>query len=100
LSYSNMGLPTMIPPGIGRVAGVQARHGPGTIRTKLRAKLSPSVYDARMSSAEQPLPSDSGAKAPAPDDTAAFQAYYQGAAAQPDHGLLYRILVGWWRDRS
>lgn len=36
------------------------------------------------------------------DDTAAFKAYY---SAEPDageepHGLLYRLLVGWWRDRA
>jgi hypothetical protein len=36
-----------------------------------------------------------------PDDTAAFQRFYSGdAAAQPQsRGLLYRVLIGWWRDR-
>jgi hypothetical protein len=53
-----------------------------------------------MSSAEQPPPSDTGAKPPAPDDTAAFQAYYRGSVEQPTHGLLYRVFVGWWRDKS
>ncbi len=37
-----------------------------------------------------------------PDDTAAFKAYY---SAEPDpgdeqRGVLYRLLVGWWRDRG
>ncbi len=50
-----------------------------------------------MASAEQTPPTDSGSKPPAPDDTAAFQAYYRGGSSQPAHGLLYRIFVGWWR---
>jgi hypothetical protein len=37
-----------------------------------------------------------------PDDTAAFQRFY--ASGQPDalqqKGLVYRLLVGWWRDRT
>jgi hypothetical protein len=39
---------------------------------------------------------------PAPDDTAAFQRFYAGDAPAPapvDHGLLYRLFIGWWRDR-
>jgi hypothetical protein len=40
-------------------------------------------------------------RTPGPDDTAAFQRFY---AASPDpgpgRGWLYRVLVGWWRDRS
>jgi hypothetical protein len=36
-----------------------------------------------------------------PDDTAAFQRFYTGGSTdQPQsRGLLYRILIGWWRDR-
>ncbi len=40
---------------------------------------------------------------PGPDDTAAFQRFYGGGGSpdpSPDRGLLYRLLVGWWRDRS
>ena len=58
-----------------------------------------------MSSADQPPPSDAGArpsertdKAPAPDDTAAFQRFYR-APVEPAHGVLYRLFIGWWRDR-
>jgi hypothetical protein len=39
--------------------------------------------------------------APSPDDTAAFQRFYSQAPssqAQPRH-VLYRMLIGWWRDR-
>jgi len=81
-----MGLPTLIPPKkFGHAAGAQGR----------------SVYDARMSSAEKPPPSDTDDKLPAPaqDDTAAFQAYYRGAS-EPARGLLYRVFVSWWRDRG
>jgi hypothetical protein len=52
-----------------------------------------------MSSAEQPPPSDTGEQPPAPDDTAAFQAYYRGQS-EPARGLLYRLFIGWWRERS
>ena len=42
-------------------------------------------------------------RTPGPDDTAAFQAFYGGAAANAgrgDRSLLYRLFVGWWRDRD
>ena len=53
-----------------------------------------------MSNAEQQPLSDTQPKPSAPDDTAAFQAYYRAAdQQQPSNGLLYRIFVGWWRDR-
>lgn len=39
-----------------------------------------------------------------PDDTAAFQRFYAdgpGGGQGPDQrGVLYRIFVGWWRDRK
>jgi hypothetical protein len=39
---------------------------------------------------------------PSPDDTAAFQRFYAEAPAQPakrpTRGMLYRVLIGWWRD--
>ena len=37
---------------------------------------------------------------PAPDDTGAFQRFYQGSRAGApgsERGVLYRLLVGWWR---
>jgi hypothetical protein len=35
-----------------------------------------------------------------PDDTAAFQRFYSGSTDQAQsRSLLYRILIGWWRDR-
>lgn len=36
-----------------------------------------------------------------PDDTAAFQRFYGSGPDSPAErrGLLYRLLVGWWRDR-
>jgi hypothetical protein len=39
---------------------------------------------------------------PGPDDTAAFQRFYGGDLVDVgrDRGLLYRLLVGWWRNRS
>ena len=38
---------------------------------------------------------------PGPDDTAAFQAFYAAPSNRPrDKGLVYRIFVGWWRDRT
>ena len=35
------------------------------------------------------------------DDTAAFQRFYAEGPApdQPERGVLYRVFVGWWRDR-
>jgi hypothetical protein len=41
------------------------------------------------------------ARTPGPDDTAAFQRFYAGDQdpASGSHGMLYRIFVGWWRDR-
>jgi hypothetical protein len=42
------------------------------------------------------------ARTPGPDDTAAFQRFYnvEPRESSGDHGLLYRIFVGWWRDRG
>ncbi|MDA8047418.1 MAG: hypothetical protein M0Z30_19650 [Actinomycetota bacterium] len=39
---------------------------------------------------------------PGPDDTAAFQRFYGSGVADDgsNRGLLYRLFVGWWRDRS
>jgi hypothetical protein len=39
---------------------------------------------------------------PAPDDTAAFQRFYAQEPTEPQQarGILYRVFVGWWRDRS
>jgi len=39
---------------------------------------------------------------PASDDTAAFQRFYaqEPVEQQPARGILYRVFVGWWRDRS
>jgi hypothetical protein len=34
---------------------------------------------------------------PPADDTAAFQRYYLAGDQTPNHGLLYRLFVGWWR---
>lgn len=41
-------------------------------------------------------------RTPGPDDTAAFQRFYVAGQAEPveRRGLLYRLLVGWWRDRA
>jgi len=42
------------------------------------------------------------AHTPGPDDTAAFQRFYNSGSRDKasDQGLLYRIFVGWWRDRD
>jgi hypothetical protein len=45
-----------------------------------------------MTSSEPP-----GGPVPPADDTAAFQRFYRADAEVPDHGWLYRLLVGWWR---
>jgi hypothetical protein len=54
------------------------------------------------------LPPDSnGDDQPRTDDTAAFSRFYLGQPdpreqekeKEPDKGLLYRIFLGWWRDR-
>jgi hypothetical protein len=39
---------------------------------------------------------------PGPDDTAAFQRFYVEGHSddERERGLLYRLFVGWWRDRS
>lgn len=39
---------------------------------------------------------------PGADDTAAFQAFYRSDHPDdvPTRGWLYRVLVGWWRDRE
>lgn len=54
-----------------------------------------------MSSAEQrPLadpPSDTVSDS---GDTAEFRAYYQAPPPESTHGLLYRVFVGWWRDKT
>jgi len=36
-----------------------------------------------------------------PDDTAAFQRWYSSDPRQEtaERGPLYRLLIGWWRDR-
>jgi hypothetical protein len=41
-------------------------------------------------------------RTPGPDDTAAFQRFYGGGAVEDgrERGILYRLLVGWWRDRN
>lgn len=41
-------------------------------------------------------------RAPGPDDTAAFQRFYGSGQLEParERGLLYRLFVGWWRDRT
>jgi hypothetical protein len=33
------------------------------------------------------------------DDTAAFKRFYNEETGEP-RSLIYRIFVGWWRDRS
>ena len=39
-------------------------------------------------------------RTPGPDDTAAFQRFYgTGPGEERSRSVLYRILVGWWRDR-
>ena len=39
---------------------------------------------------------------PAPDDTAAFQRFYaqEPEEKQQPRSVLYRVFVGWWRNRS
>ena len=41
-------------------------------------------------------------RVPGPDDTAAFQRFYVSGPNETAerHGLLYRLLIGWWRDRA
>jgi hypothetical protein len=41
-------------------------------------------------------------RTPGPDDTAAFQRFYVSEPAEQSgqRNLLYRVFVGWWRDRS
>jgi len=43
--------------------------------------------------------SDSQAEEEVGEDTAAFRRYYLNPGPQ-SHGLLYRLFVGWWRDRG
>ncbi|HLI54895.1 MAG TPA: hypothetical protein VKU88_11255 [Acidimicrobiales bacterium] len=39
-------------------------------------------------------------RTPGPDDTAAFLRFYEARPTDEKRGgLLYRLLVGWWRDR-
>jgi hypothetical protein len=38
-------------------------------------------------------------RTPGPDDTAAFQRFYIDGPSAERRGLLYRLLIGWWRDR-
>ncbi|MBV9662200.1 MAG: hypothetical protein JO337_13690 [Acidimicrobiales bacterium] len=44
---------------------------------------------------------DSQPRPPSPDDTAAFQRFYSAGPTpgRAERGLLYRLLIGWWRDR-
>jgi hypothetical protein len=44
-------------------------------------------------------PAEQGQGAPSADDTAAFQRFYF-AESPKSRSLLYRIFVGWWRDRT
>ncbi len=48
-----------------------------------------------------PMSDDPEAGTPGVDDTAAFQRFYSDGQSGRggDHGLLYRLLIGWWRDR-
>jgi hypothetical protein len=46
-----------------------------------------------MNTPEPPPPT----AVPPADDTAAFQRYYLAGNQAPRRGLLYRLLVGWWR---
>jgi hypothetical protein len=41
-------------------------------------------------------------RTPGPDDTAAFQRFYGGGQFEPrrERGVLYRLFVGWWRDKD
>ncbi|MGH9056837.1 MAG: hypothetical protein ACRDYY_13410 [Acidimicrobiales bacterium] len=45
---------------------------------------------------------DPEGRTPGPDDTAAFERFYAGSPdGQPEQrGILYRIFVGWWRDKG
>ena len=37
---------------------------------------------------------------PGPDDTIAFQRFYNaGPDQRRSRSLIYRLLIGWWRDR-
>lgn len=37
---------------------------------------------------------------PRPDDTVAFQRFYNSTPERStSKGLVYKLLVGWWRDR-
>lgn len=43
---------------------------------------------------------ESQERSPRPDDTAAFRRFYEeGSVDEQRPGLLYRLLVGWWRAR-
>lgn len=45
--------------------------------------------------------SDPQERTSGPDDTAAFQRFYSaGSPERSQKSLIYRLLVGWWRDRS
>lgn len=41
-------------------------------------------------------------RTPGPDDTAAFQRFYGAGRAEDEghRGIFYRLLIGWWRDRT
>jgi hypothetical protein len=41
-------------------------------------------------------------RTPGPDDTAAFQRFYAEDRGNDgaERGLIYRLFVGWWRDRT
>ncbi len=66
-----------------------------------RARSWPRGYAEAVSSVP---PDPSADPAPAPDDTAAFSRFYLGDPDgqrddAPSHGPLYRLFVGWWRNR-
>jgi len=57
------------------------------------------MSDAQGATPPSNLPSPPNS--PSVDDTAAFQRFYAGGSSgEPEsRGLLYRLLIGWWRDR-
>jgi hypothetical protein len=38
-------------------------------------------------------------RTPGPDDTAAFQRFYSSTPTPSSRSLLYRLFIGWWKDR-
>lgn len=45
-----------------------------------------------------PEPAEQGTSSA--DDTAAFLRFYLAETPEKPRSLLYRVFVGWWRDRS